>query len=313
MGWGKKKNKHYGGYGRWAPYVPVAERKKQAARKVALMSKKGEKVSPVVIQGRTIASTFWGKAWCENLESYMDYENRLPRGRTYVRNGSVVDLKISPGKIKAIVSGSSLYTVEVSIKSMEKKRWQDVIKNCSGKIASIVELLQGRLSKGVMESVTSQNSGLFPSPQQISLKCSCPDWADMCKHVAAVMYGVGHRLDHEPELLFLLRQVDHLELLTKASVPLAIDKADKGKLLKTTDLGAMFGIEIEGEPSASSQFKLPNKKASEKPSKKKAKKVTVSKKTAVPTKRKTKTSVKRVKTKAGKTKKTKTKKAPIGR
>ncbi len=256
LSWGRKKN--YRGYGGWAPYVPVAERKKQAAREVASMNKKGEKTTPVIIQGRTIATTFWGKAWCDNLESYMDYENRLPRGRTYARNGSIVDLKITAGKIKAKVIGSSLYTVEINIKPIEKERWQGVIKNCSGKIASLMELIQGKLSKGVMECVTSQNSGLFPSPQQISLKCSCPDWADMCKHVAAVMYGVGHRLDQQPELLFLMRQVDHLELIAKASTSGTIDKTAKGSVLKTNDLGSMFGIEMDEEPLAEVQDKPEN-------------------------------------------------------
>lgn len=256
MAWGRSKNKRRDwGYGGWAPYVPVAERKRQAERKVAAMVKKGEKVSPINISGRTIASTFWGKSWCDNLESYMDFSNRLPRGRTYVRNGSVVDLKIAPGKVTALVSGSSLYRVEITIKPLESPRWQQVIQNCSGKIDSLVELLQGKLSKGVMETVTSKDKGLFPEPKQINLKCSCPDAATMCKHVAATLYGVGSRLDNEPELLFLLRQVDHLELITHASVPAKLDKAKsgKGKALETTDLGAMFGIEIEGDAEAPKQ------------------------------------------------------------
>ena len=246
MGW-RNRRSYSGGYGDWAPYVPVAERRRQAARKIAAMTKKGEKVSPIVIEGRTIAATFWGKAWCNNLESYMDFANRLPRGRTYVRNGSVVDLKITPGKVNALVSGSSIYTVEIAIKPLEAPRWQDVIKSCAGKIDSLVELLQGKLSKGVMETVTSKEQGLFPAPEQILLKCSCPDSATMCKHVAATLYGVGSRLDNQPELLFLLRQVDHMELITKASVPTAIDKAktQKGKMLETSDLGSMFGIELE--------------------------------------------------------------------
>lgn len=239
-------------YGGWAPYVPVAQRRRQAVKKVAAMAKKGEKAKPVVINGRAIATTFWGKAWCDNLESYMDYKNRLPRGRTYVRNGSVVDLKIAPGKVKALVSGSSLYTVEISIKPVEKTRWQSVIKSCAGKIASLVELLQGKLSHGVMETVTSRDRGLFPAPQQISLKCSCPDMATMCKHVAATLYGVGSRLDNEPELLFLLRQVDHRELIAKASTPAATFKKQtaKEKMLATDDLGAMFGIEMAEEQPA---------------------------------------------------------------
>ncbi len=252
MAWGRRNSRYedkYNGYGRWAPYVPVAERRRQAAKKLATMTKKGENVSPVVIIGRTIATTFWGKSWCENLESYSDFENRLPRGRTYVRNGSVVDLQITPGKIQALVSGSSLYKVEIEIRPLDETRWQRVLSSCTGKIDSLIDLLQEKLSKGVMETVTSKDAGLFPTPQQISLKCSCPDYASMCKHVAAVLYGVGSRLDHEPDVLFLLRGVDHLELIAKASTSTAIDSTTlaKGKSLKTDDLGSLFGIEMDSE------------------------------------------------------------------
>jgi uncharacterized Zn finger protein len=252
MAWGRRNSRYedkYSGYGRWAPYVPVAERRRQAAKKIETMTKKGEKVSPVVINGRTIATTFWGKSWCENLESYSDFENRLPRGRTYVRNGAVVDLQIAPGKIKALVTGSSLYKVEIEIRPLDETRWQRVLSSCTGKIDSLLDLLQGILSKGVMETVTSKDTGLFPTPQQITLKCSCPDYASMCKHVAAVLYGVGSRLDHEPDVLFLLRGVDHLELIAKASTSTAIDSTmlTKGKSLKTDDLGSLFGIEMDSE------------------------------------------------------------------
>lgn len=252
MGWGSRssryRNERYGG---WAPYVPVAERRRAAAKKMDALVKKGEKITPVVIEGRTIASTFWGKSWCENLESYSDFANRLPRGRTYVRNGSVVDLKISQGKIKSLVSGSSLYKVEISIKALEKPRWSDVIDRCTGKIDSLLDLLQGKLSKGVMETVTSKDFGLFPSPRQITLNCSCPDGALMCKHVAATLYGVGSRLDLEPEVLFLLRGVDHSELLAKASVKSALNivkPVGANNTLKTVDLGSLFGIEMDEAP-----------------------------------------------------------------
>jgi len=102
------------------PYVPVAKRRAIAARELEKLRKKGRKISPVVLEGRTIARTFWGKAWCENLERYSDFENRLPRGRTYVRNGSVVDLQIERGQVRATVSGSELYTVRIDIDTIPK-------------------------------------------------------------------------------------------------------------------------------------------------------------------------------------------------
>ena len=189
----------------WKSYVPVAKRRQHAALCIKKLAKKGMAVAPVIVEGRTIARTFWGKSWCENLERYSDYESRLPRGRTYVRNGSVVDLKIARGEIAAMVSGSEVYTVRIAIKAASPSVWKALCEDCAGSIDSLVELLQGRFSKGVMERVCLPGKGLFPTPEEIKLSCSCPDWADMCKHVAAVLYGVGARLDASPELLFILR------------------------------------------------------------------------------------------------------------
>jgi uncharacterized Zn finger protein len=231
------------------PYVPVAERRRRAAAEMEKLRKKGHPVSPVVLEGRTIASTFWGKSWCENLERYSDYANRLPRGRTYVRNGSVVDLQIAPGQITAMVSGTSIYDVKVKIVPVAKARWKAICTDCSGGIDSLVELLQGRFSKGVMERICRQQTGLFPAPAEIKLSCSCPDGAYMCKHVAAVLYGIGARLDQQPELLFRLREVDEKELIAGAGSGLPLTKAapPSSKILATDDLGAMFGLDMAEE------------------------------------------------------------------
>ena len=180
-------------YGGWAPYVPVAERRRKAERAMAKLRKSGHPVAPVTITGRAIASTFWGKAWCDNIEGYHDYESRLPRGRTYVRNGSVVDLQIAPGRITAIVSGSELYEVTITVKETAQAAWRSICTDCAGGIDSMVELLQGRFSKAVMERLCRQDTGIFPRPAEIRFDCSCLDHASMCKHVAAVLYGVGAR------------------------------------------------------------------------------------------------------------------------
>jgi uncharacterized Zn finger protein len=201
----------------------------------------------VRIEGRKITSTFWGDAWCTNLEGYSDFANRLPRGRTYVRNGSVVDLKIEKGRIKALVSGSDLYDVQIDIAALLKQHWLALKERCAGKIGSLVELLQGKLSKTVMELVTDREQGLFPKPKEIKLRCSCPDSAGMCKHVAAVMYGAGNRLDASPELLFVLRCVGHAELIEQAIPAVPRRGAERGTpTIATDELGAIFGIEIEG-------------------------------------------------------------------
>ena len=235
----------YDNYG-WAPYVPVAERRRKALRELEKRKKQGQDVSPVRIEGRTIAATFWGKSWCQNLERYSDYANRLPRGRTYVRNGSVVDLQIEPGEIHAHVSGSRLYKVLLKVAPVPKARWQSICKDCAGAVDSLVELLQGRLSKAVMERICRQSQGLFPAPAEIQLSCSCPDWADMCKHVAAVLYGIGARFDRQPELLFRLRGVDETELIASAgqAAPLAKQGPGAGKLLGGEDLSAIFGLDM---------------------------------------------------------------------
>lgn len=236
---------YYDYYG-FRPYVSVAARRARAARELAKLRKKGHQTSPIVIEGRRIARTFWGEAWCDNLERYSDFANRLPRGRTYVRNGSVVDLQIASGSVTALVSGSAIYDVTVSIAPVSRGRWRSICQECSGAIDSLVELLQGRFSKGVMTRLCEQQTGLFPSPEDIAFTCNCPDWASMCKHVAAVLYGIGARLDHQPELLFTLRKVNQQELIAKVGSDLS--KTRRGpagaKVLASDDLAGMFGIEV---------------------------------------------------------------------
>ncbi len=248
----------------WAPYVPVAQRREKAQKATQEAIKSGKNYEPVVIEGRTIAKTFWGKAWCDNLEAYSDYENRLPRGRSYARNGSVIDLKIEPGKIIAQVMGSHLYKVEIAINALSASRWNALVKECTGSVASLIELLQGKFSKSVMERLCAKNTGLFPSPNEIRLACSCPDWASLCKHLAAVLYGVGARLDEKPELLFVLRQVDANDLLSAqvAEIPQTKKAATKAKVLDESALADVFGFEIESTmPATAEPAKKPRAKS----------------------------------------------------
>jgi len=249
----------------WKPYVPVAARRQQATRELAKLAKKGHPVSPVVIDGRAIAKTFWGKAWCDNLEHYSDYSNRLPRGRAYVRNGSVVDLQIAPGAVTAMVSGSEIYRIQVKVAEVSKGCWSAVCKDCAGAIDSLVELLQGRLSEGVMARICREKTGLFPSPAEIIFTCNCPDWASMCKHVAAVLYGIGARLDEKPDLLFALRNVDAQDLIARAgkSLPRTRKGPAAEKVLDASDLSEMFGIEMAqaAEPGATARGAASRKRA----------------------------------------------------
>jgi uncharacterized Zn finger protein len=238
-----------GWYREWRPYVPVAKRRAKAASFATKLAKKERReLLPVQITGRLIARSFWGQAWCQNLEQYSDFANRLPRGRSYARNGSVLDLQIKRGAVHAIVSGSEIYNVTVKIKTLPKAAWSRVKQGCSQSIASLIDLLQGRFDDGVMQRLTHPEQGLFPRPVEIEMKCTCPDWAVLCKHVAAVLYGVGARLDTAPELLFTLRDVDHLELVSAAVSAENLDRTLTGEqagALSGDDLGAMFGIDLE--------------------------------------------------------------------
>lgn len=245
----------------YRPYVSAGQRRANAAKHAQKLAKKGQVLAPVKIEGRAIAHTFWGKAWCAHLESFGDYLNRLPRGRTYVRNGSVIDLQITPGKITAMIMGSELYRGTISIVPLAPQRWQAIKAKCAGKIDSLVALLQGRLSDPVMRVITDRDQGHFPSPAEIKLTCSCPDSAVLCKHLAAVLYGVGARLDAQPELLFVLRGVDHLELISAAAdapgLAAGANAATVEGGLDAAALGDVFGIEIDAGEAAAQTATVP--------------------------------------------------------
>jgi len=251
----RRRNRYYyddDDYGGWPAYVPVSERRAQAKRVVNTLRKKGQDIQPVEIEGRTIARSFWGKAWCKQMESFGDYSNRLPRGRSYVRHGSVCHLNIQKGKVDAIVSGSELYRVNIDIKPQSQAKREELTKRCTGKIASLIELLQGKLSAEIMSIVTDREHGLFPLPGEIQYTCDCPDWADMCKHVAAVIYGIGARLDAQPELLFLLRGVDHNELISATVVADVItgkgSRRTQRRSLDSKELENIFAVELHDIP-----------------------------------------------------------------
>ncbi len=198
-------------------------------------------MEPVVIQGNEIARSFWGKAWCDHLESYSDLYNRLERGRSYARNGSVLHLEVATGCIEALVSGTSLYQIDIRVDPLDPNLWQEIQQKCSGQVASMLELLQGQFSHQVMKIVTDRQHGLFPQPQQIHLSCDCPDGARLCKHLAAVLYGMGNRLDLQPELLFRLRAVDPDQLL---HFQLNLPQGRGAELLPDDQLAELFGIEL---------------------------------------------------------------------
>jgi uncharacterized Zn finger protein len=247
-------------YYEFPAYVPVAERKRRAEKKVAKLRKTDPTIAPVVITGKKLANSWWGLAWNENLESYADYANRIGRGRSYVRNGAVLDLKLERGSIKALVQGSQTrpYKVAIEISPLSNDVWEKIKKTCEGKIESLPELIAGKFPKALGELFTVKGDGLFPAPREIKLSCSCPDWAVMCKHVAAVLYGVGARLDEDPALFFALRGVKIEELISEAVQKTAqtlLGKAEtkSRRVLEDIDVTALFGVEVAAAETASDE------------------------------------------------------------
>jgi uncharacterized Zn finger protein len=230
-------------------YEEAQERKERLQREIAKRQKRGEKFEalPAPAGQKKLSTTFWGQAWCRNLESYQVYESRLPRGRSYLRQGKVYNLEIEPGKLSAVVAGSELYDTSITIKPLPKEQWQQIVESSAGQVGSMLDLLAGKLGDGLMKVLTDPDGGLFPKPKEIRFNCSCPDHADMCKHVSAVLYGVGVLLDTKPELLFTLRGVDQAELLSNASSAAITDLSAETGDLAGVDLSAIFGIDLGTE------------------------------------------------------------------
>ena len=250
-------------------YVSVAEKKAKAAKKLKTLKKKRPDIKPVVIEGRTLARTWWGKSWNKNLERYADYTNRIGRGRSYVRHGAVLDLKIDSGKVTALVQGSASkpYEVVINIKAISQTSWRIIKEQCQGELKSLQDLLAGKFPKTLGEIFFAEGKGLFPTPQAISFNCSCPDWASMCKHVAATLYGVGARFDEDPSLFFKLRGADTKDLIARA----VKDKTDEllkktkkksTKVIDDADLSDIFGIDLDNKPNYNKKRTKTTKKKS---------------------------------------------------
>lgn len=239
-------------YWRYPRYVSVGEKRAKAERKLKQLRKKNPAIHPIVIAGSAIAKTWWGKSWNLNLERYADYSNRIGRGRSYIRHGAVLDLLITPGQVKSLVQGSRAkpYSVIIKIKGIGKNIWKNMKAACAGKLDSLPALLAGQFPKALGEIFTARGEGLFPSPKEIEFDCSCPDWAYMCKHVAATLYGIGARLDEDPGLFFKLRKVkvdDVIQQTVKDQSDKLLKKAEKAsaRTIAESDLSGMFGIDME--------------------------------------------------------------------
>ena len=228
---------------------PTAQEIRSRAEKTAnTAKKKGQELHPVSVSGRSITQTWWGNAWCRNLERYADYASRIGRGRSYVRSGAVVDLQIQKGIISASVQGSrrTPYQVRIEISPLEETRRTYILSRCARKIENLESLLAGDFPKELQALFTGKD-GLFPASREIRFQCSCPDWASMCKHVAAALYGVGVRLDETPLLFFELRGIEVQQFIDVAvtnRVEAMLQNAKKGssRILPDQELSQLFGI-----------------------------------------------------------------------
>ncbi len=230
-------------------YQSVGMLKDKADKAIEKLRKKNPDIEPVIIEGRVLAKSWWGKAWNHNLESYADYRNRIARGRRYVRNHAVMDLKISKGCVSGLVqgSGNKPYKIQILIDTLPQKKWDRVTGLCHNQIASLDKLIDGKFPMELQELFTDKKYGLFPSPKEIKFDCSCPDWASMCKHVAAILYGIGSRLDSDPMLFFELRNVDGRALVRKsidAKIESMLKNASKksGREIDEKNVYDLFGL-----------------------------------------------------------------------
>ena len=230
------------------PQPTEYELRRNAAETARKATQKGQRLNPVVLSGRQITKSWWGQAWCENLERYADFDTRLSRGQRYVRSGAVVDLQIQTGKVLARVQGTRKvpYKVEIRISPLSQERCDEIMDRCSSRVDSLENLLAGHFPDALKDIFLGAD-GLFPTPREISFSCSCPDWAMMCKHVAAALYGVGARLDEDPLLFFTLRGIEttrFVDVVIANRVEVMLANVDKPspRIIRDAALDELFGV-----------------------------------------------------------------------
>lgn len=232
----------------WDRYTNNDQRAAAKPRALAKLKQElGRELQPIDVKSKAIAKSFWGKAWCKNLENYADYDYRLERGRSYLRSGAILDLTIEPGIVRAFVLGGELYQIEIIFKPCSSERWQKLQAACADEVSSLLDLLSGQLSEAVMAALINPDYGLFPKARGMVLSCTCLDVARVCKHLAAVLYGIGARLDEAPELLFTLRDADMHGLVVEKTTSILANK-DGLDSAEASALGELFGIDLSSKP-----------------------------------------------------------------
>ena len=235
-------------------YVSKAQQQQYASKSSLKLEKTlGRKLEPIILTSSKLATSWWGIMWNKNLERYATFSNRIGRGKTYVRNGLVIDFQIKYGEVNAYVQGTrkAPYKVTVSIDNINSKIVEKIKLSCQGKIETMEQLLEGSFSKDLADIFMVEGVGLFPEPKEIHFGCSCPDWTDCCKHVSAVLYAIGSKLDVNPSLFFTLRGLDLDDFLKDVIINKTDNLLEKGKncnskrIIKEKNINDLFQINIE--------------------------------------------------------------------
>lgn len=213
--------------------MKAADLEAQARRELIELKSAGEEVRPVVGTTRKLAAHFWGSAWMKHLALCESGGWSLSAGRTLLRHGCVLDLQLEAGLIRARVMEERLHDVEIALDPLDGERLEELRTICSGKIDSLVPLLEGTLDDALLATLCNAETGLLPEPGAWHMSCTCPDWSEPCPHAAAAIYAAGILIDAEPSLLFRLRQVSPEDLLQSPAEKAAESDFDLEQLART--------------------------------------------------------------------------------
>ncbi len=225
-------------------YVRVQKRRTYARDIAAQLERQGEILTPAVAHGKNIANQFWGRAWCHAIDEWQDCAYRLPGGRSLLKNGGVIDLKISRNSVIARVAADQVYDVQLHYRDADPYSVAELRSQCAGKLTGLLDFIQGKLSEEVMQYICNPVYGLFPEYGDFKISCTCLDDAVLCRHAAAALYAVATRLDDEPELFFTLRGIDAKDFFEAEDI-LTQTGSNSAEGLSADELSKTFGIDIE--------------------------------------------------------------------
>lgn len=198
-----------------------------------------------------IGETWWAKRFLSILDSF-GWSKRLTRGRSYARSGQVIEYNIDYGVITSKVQGSRAkpYSINIKVKTLSMKQWSSIIKTMASQARFLAKLLSGEMPHDIEDLFKSTGVPLFPSSEKdFHAECSCPDWANPCKHIAAVYYVVGEAFDRNPFLIFHLRGVKKDELLEMLRKEISITTAKIRIEEKEEEKAKEEAKPLNGDPS----------------------------------------------------------------